>query len=825
MANFTQDTRLLELTTPLGKDKLLIRSITGAEAISQLFNYQIQCWGSPEEPANFSLIVGQPVCVRVLLDAVDAQQPKRFFHGVVQSITSTGLESTPHYQLSVVPSFWLLTRTTRSRIFQQINVPDILKAVLIGFPVSFEVQGAYERRDYCSQYRESDFDFACRLMEEEGIFYFFKHEETKHTMVVADSATSHKELPHSPTMYYDPDMGGVEDVTVVFGWEKTQSLRSGKTTLWDHSFELPHKNLEAQDLIPETLQVGTVAHKLKLGGNENMELYDYPGGYAQRVDGVSPSGGDQAADLQKIFEDNKRTAKIRMQQETLGSLNITAYTTYFGIVPGFKFTLDRHPVDNHSYVLTRSVFTIPQMGGYGSGEEEFVVTPEVTFNCVPFELPFRPQRVTRKPVISGTQTAVVVGPSGEDIYTDKYGRIKVQFLWDRSAPYDSSSSCWLRCAFPWAGKNFGFISIPRVGHEVVVAFEEGDPDQPIVVGSVYNADMMPPWTLPDNKTQSGIQTRTEKGGNSNLNVLQFEDKKAAEFVFLHAEKDYHTRVKNDTHGNFGRDVHCYIERNLIEEIKNEVHRVVKKSTYEEVVVDVQIKIGGTQQIKVVGDVKRSVDGNVSDTIAGDHSEKTTGKISAKAGQIIFEADSAISFKVGGSEVVIDTSSVTIKGPSKVAITGGMVNINSGPGSPAKTPVGPVAAVIARYKAIVEAMLPGQTGTKVYSGSAQAAQNAPAHPVPPSATPTPTAVAKAAPATNEASATNQAPAPANENHFIEIELKDKDNLPVPGEYFEILLPGGALASGTTDDKGFARVDGIDPGQATVRFPNRDKTVVD
>ncbi|HEU0123754.1 MAG TPA: type VI secretion system tip protein TssI/VgrG [Bryobacteraceae bacterium] len=815
MPNVTQETRLLELTTPLGKDKLLIRSIDGMEGLSQLFSFRVEAFAPNDDVVDFSLLVGQTVCVRLVLDNADSQQPKRFFHGLVQTVTrgARGYTNTA-YSLQIVPNFWTLTRTTQSRIFQQMSVPDILKKVLVGFSVSFELQGTYEPRDYCVQYRESDFDFASRLMEEEGIFYYFKHEETNHVMLVADTSTSHKELPHSPTLSYDPDVGGVEDLVIVYAWEKTQTLRSGKTTLWDHSFELPHKPLDAQELILETLQVGSVSHKLKLGGNENMELYDYPGGYAQRFDGVKPGGGDNASDLQKIFDDNKRTTKLRMQQEAVNSIVITGYTGYLGIIPGFKFTLDRHYEDNDVYTITRSHFTIPQMGGYAGDESLDAPPPEIVFNCIPFTLPFRPQRVTAKPTVYGTQTGVVVGPAGEDIFTDKYGRIKVQMLWDRSLPYNDSSSCWCRCAFPWAGKNYGFISIPRIGHEVVVAFEEGDPDQPIVVGSVYNADTMPPWTLPDNKTQSGFQTRTEKGGNANLNVLQFEDKKESEFIFIHGEKDFHQRIKNDSYSNYGRDVSRYIERNLIEEVKNEIHRMVKASVYDEVKSNVQSKVGGNMDVVITGTLKNEVTGAVSNTYKADHSEKTTGTMSLKAANIIFEADTKISFKVGGSEVVIDSSSVSIKGSSKVAITGGTVNINSGPGTPAGSPTAPAAAKVTAPKAITPAMEPGQTGKVTYTGGSKQPAG-PAHNTPPTGTKSPA----------EKAAQSGQKDPANENHFIEIQVNDEDNLPVPGEYFEVLTPEGTVASGTTDEKGFSRIDGIQPGTATIRFPNRDKTVLE
>jgi phage baseplate assembly protein gpV len=399
---------------------------------------------------------------------------------------------------------------------------------------------------------------------------------------------------------------------------------------------------------------------------------------------------------------------------------------------------------------------------------------------------------------------------------------------------DGTSSCWVRCAFPWAGKNFGFISIPRVGHEVVVAFEEGDPDRPIIVGSVYNADMMPPWTLPDNKTQSGIQTRTEKGGSTNLNVFQFEDKKDAEFVFLHGEKDYHTRIKNDTLNMHGRDVHRQITRDLIEEIKNEVHRKVLKSVFEEITENLHTKIAGDEQRMVTGKVARKIDGALHDTIGADHFEKTTGKYHVKADEIAFEAASGISFKVGGCEVVIDTSSVSIKGSSKVAITGGMVNINSGPGSPAKTATAATAAAVTAPKAITEAMSPGETGAKTYSGTAT--PDTPRHALPATSFGAPSSqpVARAqddGPAEEASPAAAPASTPAStteeeqHKHYIEIQVNDQNGDPLPGEYFEIITPEGTLASGSTDDKGYARVDGIDPGNATITFPRRDKSVVE
>ena len=790
MANFTQESRLLELTTPIGKDKLLIRSIDGMESISQLFSFRVECFAANEEVIDFSKLIGQSICVRVLLDAVDPNAPKRFFHGVVQTVTRGARNDfNTSYSLQAVPFFWLLTRTTQSRIFQQKSVPDILKTVLAGIPVAFELQGTYQPRDYCAQYRESDFDFASRLMEEEGIFYFFKHEETNHIMVIADTPTAHKELPHSPTLYYDPDIGGVEDVVTVYCWEKSQTLRSGKTTLWDHSFELPHKSLEAQDLIADTLQVGGVTHKLKVGNNDQMELYDYPGGFAQRFDGVTTGGGDQASELQKIFEDNKRTAKIRMQQEAVNSLNITGYTSYLGITPGFKFALARHYEDNDSYVLTRSHFAIPQMGGYAGDEALDTPGPEIVFNCIPFVLPFRPQRVAAKPVVYGTQTAVVVGPPGEEIYTDKYGRIKVQFLWDRAGKYDASSSCWCRCAYPSAGKNFGFLSIPRIGQEVIVAFEEGDPDQPVVVGSVYNADQMPPHELPANKTQSGVKSRSTPGaGTQNLNEIRFEDKIGAEHIFIHGEKDLHVRCKASYFSSIGGDFN------------------------EEVGGDARTKIAGRKSVKVTGDIVSLSEANQTVHAAGDMITKAHATWGGIGQDTILVARAALELKgVGsvrmesGGDLLIQGKDVTIKGDggfiridaSGVTIVGTMVRINSGGGAGSASAVAAPTLVVPVAPAA--ALKPGETKATVNPADSGAAAGENTH--------------------DENAEENK-----DKAHWIEVQLKDESGAPVIGESCEITLPDGKKATSSTNKLGLIRVDKIDAGNCTVRWLELDQDAI-
>jgi type VI secretion system secreted protein VgrG len=556
MASYKQAQRLLSIVTPLGADALLLESFNGTEAVSELFHFQLDLLAPSAAEVPFEKLLGQSVTVSVALPGGAA----RYFNGIVsrfgqgpQVRGALGDVTFVRYRAEVVPSLWLLRRNFQSRIFQQMTVPDILKKVLTGLNVSWQIQGNFSPRDYCVQYRESDFAFASRLMEEEGIWYAFTHSEQGHTLVVANTPQSHADVPGPTTLIYETVEGGHREEDRINAWEKTQELRSGKETLWDHCFELPGKNLEAVKTILESVQVGTISHKLKGGGNDKLEIYDYPGAYAQRFDGVAPGGGDRASDLQKIFDDNKRTVAIRMEQEALPGLLIRGESNCRHLTAGCKFTLSRHFNANGPYVLTRVSHHASVEGAYMT-PTALPLVYENSFECIPAALPFRPQRVTPKARVEGAQTAVVVGPANEEIFTDKYGRIKVQFPWDRQGKNDADSSCWVRVATPWAGQQWGAIHIPRVGQEVVVDFLEGDPDRPLAVGSVYNASQMPPYKLPDNKTQSGIKSRsTLKGEGSNANELRFEDKKDSEYILFHAEKDFQREVENNDTLKVGYD--------------------------------------------------------------------------------------------------------------------------------------------------------------------------------------------------------------------------------------------------------------------------------
>lgn len=628
MAQFTQENRPIAVTTPLGEDVLLLVGFTGQEAISRLFSFQLDLLAENETQVNFDGLLGQPITITQVLP----DEQERYFSGICNRVSQGGQDDTfTAYRLEIVPKFWLLTRRAQSRIFQQKSVPDILKAVLKELDVKYELQGNYQPRDFCVQYRETDFNFASRLMEEEGIYYFFTHTAKGHQMVVADTPQSHPDLPPSSALIYEEVEGGTRDEDRISGWEKVQELRSGKYTLWDHCFEIPHKPLDAEGLVQDSVQVGDVKHTLKVGGNDKLEIYDYPGEYAQRFDGTAPGGGDRASDVQKIFQDNRRTVDIRIEQETLPSLVIQGSSNCRHLVTGHKFTLERHFNADGPYLLT-SVQHFARVSGDYRSSQGGESTYHNTFTCIPFALPFRPLRTTPKPFVQGTQTAVVVGPPGDEIFTDKYSRVKVKFHWDRDEKKDANSSCWLRVGTLWAGKQWGVIHIPRIGQEVIVAFQEGDPDQPIIIGSVYNAEQMPPYALPDNKTQSGIKSRSSmSGGAANFNEIRFEDKKGQEEVYAHAERNLTTMVENDESRDVGHDRTTTIGNDETKTVKHDQTLTVQNNRTATVMVNDKETVGSSQTITIASSQSITIGASRSTTIAASDSLTVAATISITAG--------------------------------------------------------------------------------------------------------------------------------------------------------------------------------------------------
>jgi type VI secretion system secreted protein VgrG len=792
MATYVQAERPLTVTTPLAKDALLLVGFTGQEAISQLFSFQLDLLAENKTPIAFDKLLGQKVTVNLTLPS----GKKRAFSGICNRVSEGARDHTfTAYRMEVVPKLWFLTRRAQSRIFQHLSVPDILKKVLAELEVTYEIQGTFHPRDFCVQYRETDFNFASRLMEEEGIYYFFRHTADGHTLVVANTPASHPDLPDASKITYEGVEGGIRDDARIHEWQKVQELRSGQYTLWDHCFELPHKHLEANQPILDSVAAGKVVHKLKVGNNDRLEIYDWPGEYAQRFDGVDRGGGDQPAELQKIFEDNTRTTKIRIEQEAVPGLVIRGAGNCRQFVTGHKFTLERHFNADGKYVLTSVAHSASLGFDYRSGEGgEFIYRN--SFTCIPLDLPFRPLRTTPKPFVQGPQTAVVVGPDGEEIHVDKYGRVKVQFHWDREGEGDEKSSCWIRVSQNWAGKRWGIIFTPRIGQEVIVDFLEGDPDQPIIVGRVYNANEMPPYDLPAEKTKSTVKTLSSKGGQG-FNEFRFEDKKGEEQIFVHGEKDLDVRIKHDRREWIGRDRSLIVQRDKKEEVNRDEHVLVKRDLTEAVKRDHYLEVTGKQAIKVTQSHSLAVQGDVIEEFKSNHSEQVTLNYYLKGMNVVLEGMTGLTIKVGGSFITLNAAGVQIVGP--------MVLINSGgaalPGMPGMlvSPVAPAAADIAdnadpgsletSYKNQRAAMSPAE----------QAAADAPSH--------------------DPTSEENK-----KKKSWIEIELVDEDKKPVPGERYRITLPDGTtIASGTLDAKGRARVDGIDPGTCKITFPDLDKTV--
>ena len=644
MASYVQSDRPLSVTTPLGADTLLLTGVSGREAISELyqFNFDFLAENSTEVP--FDKLLGQKVVAKIRL----SDQETRYLGGMVSRMAQGARDQTfTTYRAEVVPQLWLLSRRQQSRIFQWLSVPDILKKVLTGLEVTYEIQGNFEPREYCVQYRETDFAFASRLMEEEGIYYFFRHTSPGSTLVLANTPQSHPNSGPSGAIY-EEITGGNRPEERILSWEKAQELRSGKWTLWDANFELPNKHLEASKTVADSVQVGTVTHKLKVGGNDKLELYDFPGGYANRFDGIDRGGGEHSSDLQKIFQDNRRTVDIRMQEEAARSLLISGESTCPQLTPGYRFDLQRHFNADGTYVVTSVEQSAKLTRDYRSGEGEENFEYWNSFTCIPHALPYRPPRNTPVPRVYGAQTALVAGPAGEEIFTDKYGRIKVQLPWDREGGGGGDTSCWMRVATPWAGKQWGMIHLPRVGQEVLVEFVDGDVDHPVVVGSLYNAEQMPPYTLPADKTQSGVKSRSSLGGDpANFNEIRFEDKKGGEQLFIHAEKDQCIEVENDEIHWVGHDREKKIDNDETVTIGNNRTVTIKK---------------GNDSLEIqMGNSSTKIDMGKSET----------------------EAMQSIELKVGTSSVKLDPTGVTIKGLTvqiegeiAVDVKGTMTQINA-----------------------------------------------------------------------------------------------------------------------------------------------------
>lgn len=683
-----EDRFLFFQTQSRGPRQLLLDSYTGHEAISELFSFQLelQC-----EIAGykFDAILGSGVSFGV---SGRGGGEKRLIHGIVTAFSELPRRGRLfRYRATVSPEVWKLTRKRQSRIFQHKTVIEILQTVLAGYGVEYQTQGSYHPREYCVQYRESDFDFISRLMEEEGICYYFKHEESSHKLVLADTSSTHTEIPGNSRIEYDESEEGTRFEQRIFDWQKTQHWDSGKSTLWDFCFQLPHNNLDAsKDILPNA-QVGAVKHSLSLGGNgAAMEVYDYPGGYAKHFES-GPKGG-----VSKIFEENQPAAKLVMERVETAQFLIRGQSDVHTLTPGYRFTLDRHFNGDGLYLVTSVTHSAAEGSFYSEGEG--APSSEFTniFTCIPASMPYRPQCTTAKPQVRGCQTAYVVGPSGEEIFTDIYGRIKVQFHWDREGTNNEDSSCWVRVASHWAGKQWGAIHLPRIGQEVVVDFLEGDPDQPIVVGSVYNAENMPPYSLPDNKTQSTLKSRSSMGGGAdNFNEIRFEDKKGSEEVYFQAEKDLKSLIKNDETRDVKHDRTVKVEHDDTKTVTHDLTLTVNH--------DRTATIANNDSETIGKDQTRSVGGNSTSTVARNNSETVGGSetVSIASSQTMTIGASESHTTGASRSTTIAASDSTTVGASVTITAGGGVTITSGGPISITAPMVSISAAMVQCAGVVQ----------------------------------------------------------------------------------------------------------------------------
>jgi type VI secretion system secreted protein VgrG len=702
--NFLEENRFLFLETPLGPSKLLLESYTGHEAISELFSFQLELL-SEDKNIDFAAILGQRFRFGV---AGPEGAEARHIEGIVTSFAQLPAQQrVARYRAVVSPSIWKLTRIRRSRIFQHQTVPDTLKAVLSGFDVVYDLRATYKPREYCVQYRESDFEFISRLMEEEGIYYFFKQTGDGDKLVLADSPVSHPEIAGDPELTYDELEGGERDEARIFDWQKTQRWDSGKFTLRDHCFELPHNQLQADKEILPDVQVGKVKHKLNVSGNSpGLEVYDYPGGYAKHLE---CSGAD---DLSPITEESKSFAATGMERIEAAQFVIRGQSNVHLLIPGYRFTLARHFNGDGQYVIT-SVSHAAHEGAFQSterGERQDHFTN--IFTCIPMALRFRPQCSTPRPRVQGCQTAYVTGPSGEEIYTDKYGRVKVQFHWDREGTNDDKSSCWVRVASYWAGKQWGAIHLPRIGQEVIVDFMEGDPDRPIVVGSVYNAENMPPYALPDHKTQSTLKSRSSLGGgDDNFNEIRFEDKKGSEEVYFQAEKDLNSLVKNDETRDVKHDRTVKIEHDDTKTVTNDLTLTVNHDRKGTIANDDTLTVNHDRKATIANndsetigkDQTRTVSGSSTSTVMKDSTETVLGNesVTIAKSQTVTIASSESHTTASSRTTTIGASDSTTVAATVTLMAGGGVTITSGGPVSITAPAISIAAPMVQVAGVIQ----------------------------------------------------------------------------------------------------------------------------
>jgi type VI secretion system secreted protein VgrG len=684
----TQAHRRIELKTPLGPDLLLVRRATVQEQISRLFQIDLEL-NSTKNDINFNEIVGKKVTLRFDLPG----QQKRFFNGFVNRFVQTRAErSYATYRATVVPWLWFLTRSADCRIFQQtmpeppdpMTVPGIIKKVFKdhGFE-DFRDDGLavdYREWEFCVQYRETAFNFVSRLMEQEGISYYFEHEDGKHTLVLTDSVDDYPSFENYDTVPYHPHTPGAHDKEAVTDWVVEKEVQPTTYILNDFNFENPRQAPQKGLVVNSTIS--------RQHEKADFAIYDYPGEFLEHGEG-------------------EFLARLRIEELQARHEIIHAEASARGLCAGYKFKLKNHPrADQNRECLITSVSLQVDAGEFEAGAKtsntKFFAC---SFTAIDSSQPFRSARVTPKPLIQGVQTALVVGPSGEEIHTDAHARVKVQFHWDRYGNHDENSSCWIRVSQSNAGKGWGSMITPRIGQEVIVEFLEGDPDRPIITGRVYNGDQKPPYAA-GSGVVSGLKSQTHKGNGSN--EMSMDDTAGSEKVTIHSQFDMNTTVENNqtdvVHNNRGTTVDVDDKESIgsNQEISVGSNQKITVGSDQETTVgsnqklsvgaDQENSIGSNQKTSVGSNQETSVGSNQSNTvgsnqtddvggnrttsIGGNEELAVTGSCTIDAtGEVKINSAAKITLSAGGSSIEIGPAGVTIQTGAKVTVQGATINLN------------------------------------------------------------------------------------------------------------------------------------------------------
>ncbi len=641
----TQSTRHISIETPLGEDVLLLRSFSGHEEISRIFEFDLDLL-SEESEITFEDVMGQNVTISMDLPEGGKRYWNGFISRFVQSVSTSAQFA--QYRATMVPWLWFLTRTSDCRIFQGKTVPDIVKQIFndLGFSdIEDRLSGGYHAWKYCVQYRETDFNFVSRLMEQEGIYYYFLHEQGKNTIVLCDSLSKHDTYEGYDEIDYNPGVRSSALQERISEWTVEKGVQSGKFAHNDYNFMKPKTSLMSTE---EDIKAHTKA---------DYEIYDYPGEYPERSDG-------------------DKYARIRMEELTRPHEVCSGQSDSRGICPGYKLKMLRHPRtdQNREYLILSTDYQVAAEDYETSGGQDEMCAS--FFTTISSSVQFRPARTTPKPLIQGAQTAVVTGPAGEEIYTDEHGRVKVQFHWDREGKKDENTSCWIRVSQVHAGKSFGGIDIPRIGEEVIVSFIEGDPDQPIVTGRVYNAGLMPPFELPGQKVVSGMKSNSTPGGGG-YNEISMEDTKGKEGVTIHAQYNMSTTVENDQTRTIHNNRTTTVDVDDSETVGSNQQISVGSDQTTDVGANQKISVGADRTVSVGAGQKVSISAAL-DVSSGANTTMTSGAntdISASAA-VNITGGSSVTITAGGSSITINAGGITLTTGGIITETASLIKHNA-----------------------------------------------------------------------------------------------------------------------------------------------------